>query len=119
MGYSDFWERQTSISSNSKLAALSNKSNNPTNDTSEIKRSASGSGLYFASPVHTTRHELHGPIYVQEDNRRVGMTFQQEERRREELRKQEEEKRRQQLEEQQRMLQEEEMQSSKGKMEEY
>ena len=34
--YTDFWERQTSISSNSQLAALSNKSNNPTNETNEV-----------------------------------------------------------------------------------
>merc|ERR1719150_1763662 len=71
----------------------------------QIKRSASGSGLYFASPVHTTRHELHGPIYVQEDNRRTGMTFQQEERRREELRKQQ----RRSQEEEMKRRQEEEM----------
>jgi len=113
--YSDFWERQTSISTNenAQLVSQSNR-NNTTNieNSNEIKRSASGSGLYFAAPAHTTRHELHGPIYVQEDNRRVGMTFQQEERRREEMRKQEEakqeEKRRLQLEEQQRKAKEEE-----------
>jgi len=78
----------------------------------QIKRSASGSGLYFATPAHTTRHELHGPIYVQEDNKRVGMTFQQEERRREEMRKAEEakqeERRMMQIEEEQRRYQEEE-----------
>eukprot|EP00092_Neocalanus_flemingeri_P004841 GFUD01005209.1.p1 GENE.GFUD01005209.1~~GFUD01005209.1.p1 ORF type:complete len:1622 (-),score=474.54 GFUD01005209.1:150-5015(-) len=70
-----------------------------------------GSGIYFAAPASTTRHELHGPVYVQEENRRVGMTFQQEERRREELRKQEEakqeEKRRHELEIDAQRLQEE------------
>ena len=40
---------------------------------------------------------LHGPVYLQEPPRRVGMTFQQEDRRRQELRDQEEERRLQEL----------------------
>merc|ERR1711892_119185 len=51
----------------------------------QTKKTQSSSGIYFAAPAATTRHELHGPVYVQEENRRVGMTFQQEERRRHEL----------------------------------
>merc|ERR1712142_588936 len=78
----------------------------------QTHKTQSGGGMYFAAPAATTHRELHGPVYVQEDNRRVGMTFQQEERRREEMRKQEEakqeEKRRLQLEEQQRKAKEEE-----------
>merc|ERR1711892_1324002 len=50
----------------------------------QTKKTQSSSGIYFAAPAATTRHELHGPVYVQEENRRVGMTFQQEERRRKE-----------------------------------
>merc|ERR1712123_120167 len=77
----------------------------------QTKKTQSSSGIYFAAPAATTRHELHGPVYVQEENRRVGMTFQQEERRREELRKQEEakqeEKRRHELELEAQRLQEE------------
>merc|ERR1711892_869186 len=74
------------------------------------KTQASG-GMYFAAPATTSHRELHGPVYVQEENRRVGMTFQQEERRREELRKQEEakqeEKRRCEIELDAQQLQEE------------
>merc|ERR1712123_113066 len=74
------------------------------------KTQASG-GMYFAAPATTSHRELHGPVYVQEENRRVGMTFQQEERRREELRKQEEakqeEKRRCEIELEAQQLQEE------------
>merc|ERR1712183_1053768 len=77
----------------------------------QTQKTQSSSGIYFAAPAATTRHELHGPVYVQEENRRVGMTFQQEERRREELRKQEEakqeEKRRHELELESQRLQEE------------
>merc|ERR1712123_384750 len=77
----------------------------------QTQKTQSSSGIYFAAPAATTRHELHGPVYVQEENRRVGMTFQQEERRREELRKQEEakqeEKRRHELELEAQRLQEE------------
>merc|ERR1719308_676235 len=58
----------------------------------QTQKTQPAGGLYFAAPASTTHRELHGPVYVQEDNRRVGMTFQQEERRREELRKQEEAK---------------------------
>merc|ERR1712123_203669 len=74
------------------------------------KTQASG-GMYFAAPATTSHRELHGPVYVQEENRRVGMTFQQEERRREELRKQEEakqeEERKRQFEIEEKMRQEE------------
>merc|ERR1712106_177197 len=74
------------------------------------KTQASG-GMYFAAPATTSHRELHGPVYVQEENRRVGMTFQQEEGRREELRKQEEakqeEKRRCEIELEAQQLQEE------------
>merc|ERR1712123_70460 len=74
------------------------------------KTQASG-GMYFAAPATTSHRELHGPVYVQEVNRRVVMTFQQEERRREELRKQEEakqeEKRRCEIELEAQQLQEE------------
>merc|ERR1711962_70020 len=77
----------------------------------QTQKTQPGGGLYFAAPVSTTHRELHGPVYVQEDNRRVGMTFQQEERRREELRKQEEakqeEKRKLELELEAQRLQEE------------
>merc|ERR1739838_364320 len=77
----------------------------------QTQKTQSSSGIYFAAPAATTRHELHGPVYVEEENRRVGMTFQQEERRREELRKQEEakqeEKRRHELELDAQRLQEE------------
>lgn len=77
----------------------------------QTQKTQAGGGLYFAAPVSTTHRELHGPVYVQEDNRRVGMTFQQEERRREELRKQEEakqdEKRKLELELEAQRLQEE------------
>merc|ERR1711970_889921 len=108
--YADFWERQTSITSNKKVVAFSsNKNNTATN--SQTQKTQPGGGLYFAAPVSTSHGELHGPVYVQEDNRRVGMTFQQEERRREELRKQEEakqeEKRKLELELEAQRLQEE------------
>jgi len=77
----------------------------------QTQKSQTGGGIYFAAPASTTHRELHGPVYVQEDNRRVGMTFQQEERRREELRKQEEakqeEKRKLELEIEAQRLQEE------------
>jgi len=76
-----------------------------------VSDSQAGSGIYFPAPAASSRHELHGPVYVQEENRRVGMTFQQEERRREELRKQEEakqeEKRRIELELEAQRVQEE------------
>merc|ERR1711887_244697 len=76
-----------------------------------VSDSQAGSRIYFAAPAASSRHELHGPVYVQEENRRVGMTFQQEERRREELRKQEEakqeEKRKLELELEAQRLQEE------------
>ncbi len=55
------------------------------------------SGLFNALKPSSSHGSLHGPVYVQEANRRVGMTFQQEERRRHELREQEEERRRQEL----------------------
>merc|ERR1711970_1298613 len=108
--YADFWERQTSITSNKEFVAFSsNKNNTATN--SQTQKTQPGGGLYFAAPVSTSHGELHGPVYVQEDNRRVGMTFQQEERRREELRKQEEakqeEKRKLELELEAQRLQEE------------
>merc|ERR1712106_1095543 len=86
-------------------------SNMEKNSEKKTQKTQSSSGIYFAAPAATTRHELHGPVYVQEENRRVGMTFQQEERRREELRKQEEakqeEKRRHELELEAQRLQEE------------
>merc|ERR1712183_747154 len=76
-----------------------------------VSDSQASSGIYFPAPAASSRHELHGPVYVQEENRRVGMTFQQEERRREELRKQEEakqeEKRKLELELEAQRLQEE------------
>jgi len=123
--YSDFWEKQASISSSQITSQTSKTTNTNINNNeplNELKRSgSSGSGLFFATPVHTTRHELHGPIYVQEDNRRTGMTYQQEERRREELRKQEEarqeEMRKAQLEEQQRKAREEELARKKQEYE--
>merc|ERR1712106_689254 len=110
--YADFWENQTSIATHKEFVAFSNKNNKATNHNSrETQKTQSSSGIYFAAPAATTRHELHGPVYVQEENRRVGMTFQQEERRREELRKQEEakqeEKRRHELEHEAQRLQEE------------
>merc|ERR1719206_1475325 len=67
-------------------------SNMEKNSEKKTQKTQPAGGLYFAAPASTTHRELHGPVYVQEDNRRVGMTFQQEERRREELRKQEEAK---------------------------
>merc|ERR1711962_1170121 len=86
-------------------------SNMEKNSEKNTQKTQPGGGLYFAAPVSTTHRELHGPVYVQEDNRRVGMTFQQEERRREELRKQEEakqeEKRKLELELEAQRLQEE------------
>merc|ERR1711887_194690 len=86
-------------------------SNMEKNSEKKTQKTQPGGGLYFAAPVSTTHRELHGPVYVQEDNRRVGMTFQQEERRREELRKQEEakqeEKRKLELELEAQRLQEE------------
>jgi len=82
-----------------------------TSSVEQSQKTHASSGIYFAAPAATTRHELHGPVYVQEENRRVGMTFQQEERRREELRKEEEakqeEKRRFELELEAQRLQEE------------
>merc|ERR1712226_651976 len=98
------------MGSNKEFVAFSsNKNNTATN--SQTQKTQPGGGLYFAAPVSTTHRELHGPVYVQEDNRRVGMTFQQEERRREELRKQEEakheEKRRIELELEAQRVQEE------------
>merc|ERR1712142_1035601 len=108
--YADFWERQTSITSNKEFIAFSNNKNN-TDTNNQTHKTQSGGGMYFAAPAATTHRELHGPVYVQEDNRRVGMTFQQEERRREELRKQEEakqeEKRKLELEMEAQRLQEE------------
>merc|ERR1719317_1590185 len=65
-------------------------SNMEKNSEKKTQKTQPAGGLYFAAPASTTHRELHGPVYVQEDNRRVGMTFQQEERRRDELRKQEE-----------------------------
>merc|ERR1712142_445910 len=86
-------------------------SNMEKNSEKKTHKTQSGGGMYFAAPAATTHRELHGPVYVQEDNRRVGMTFQQEERRREELRKQEEakqeEKRKLELEMEAQRLQEE------------
>merc|ERR1711892_664990 len=77
----------------------------------ETQKTQASGGMYFAAPATTSHRELHGPVYVQEENRRVGMTFQQEERRREELRKQEEakqeEKRRCEIELEAQQLQEE------------
>ena len=68
--------------------------------------------MFHAVPVHTSQ-ELHGPVYVQDQTRRVGMTFQQEERRREELLRQEElkqeELRRMKIQAEQRERQEEEI----------
>ena len=51
----------------------------------------SSSGVFHAKPVQVhTQKNLHGPVYVQEQNARVGMTFQQEQRRHDELRQAEE-----------------------------
>merc|ERR1719357_1151421 len=89
-------------------------SNMEKNSEKKTQKSQGQTGVYFAAPVSTSHHELHGPVYVQEENRRTGMTFQQEERRREELRKQEEakqeERRRIELEIESRRIQEEQHQ---------
>merc|ERR1712142_484972 len=86
-------------------------SNMEKNSEKKTQKSQGQTGVYFAAPASTSHHELHGPVYVQEENRRTGMTFQQEERRREELRKQEEakqeERRRIELEIESRRIQEE------------
>jgi len=111
--YADFWEKQTSIAAHKEFVAFSNNKNNKaTNNISrETQKTQASGGMYFAAPATTSHRELHGPVYVQEENRRVGMTFQQEERRREELRKQEEakqeEKRRCEIELEAQQLQEE------------
>merc|ERR1711970_6490 len=93
------------------FGSQSHQSTAATSAFEQTQKTQPGGGLYFAAPVSTTHRELHGPVYVQEDNRRVGMTFQQEERRREELRKQEEakqeEKRKLELELEAQRLQEE------------
>merc|ERR1712123_197844 len=86
-------------------------SNMEKNSEKKTQKTQASGGMYFAAPATTSHRELHGPVYVQEENRRVGMTFQQEERRREELRKQEEakqeEKRRCEIELEAQQLQEE------------
>lgn len=63
-----------------------------TSQSSSAGMHMNSAGTFHAMPVQTTPKNLHGPIYVQEQNARVGMTFQQEDRRRDELRKQEESK---------------------------
>merc|ERR1719499_1182683 len=93
-------------------------SNMEKNSEKKTQKSQGQTGVYFAAPASTSHHELHGPVYVQEENRRTGMTFQQEERRREELRKQKEakqgERRRIELEIESRRIQEEEHQKNVG-----
>merc|ERR1712106_178207 len=80
-------------------------SNMEKNSEKKTQKTQASGGMYFAAPATTSHRELHGPVYVQEENRRVGMTFQQEERRQEEKRRCEIELEAQQLqEEQQRKL---------------
>jgi hypothetical protein len=59
--------------------------------------SVKSSGNFNALKASSSHGSLHGPVYLAEPPRRVGMTFQQEDRRRQELREQEEERRLQEL----------------------
>jgi len=96
------------------FGSITHQASSMATSTEQTQKSQGQTGVYFAAPASTSHHELHGPVYVQEENRRTGMTFQQEERRREELRKQEEakqeERRRIELEIESRRIQEEEHQ---------
>jgi len=96
------------------FGSITHQTSSMATSTEQTQKSQGQTGVYFAAPVSTSHHELHGPVYVQEENRRTGMTFQQEERRREELRKQEEakqeERRRIELEIESRRIQEEQHQ---------
>merc|ERR1712142_218396 len=93
------------------FGSITHQASSMATSTEQTQKSQGQTGVYFAAPASTSHHELHGPVYVQEENRRTGMTFQQEERRREELRKQEEakqeERRRIELEIESRRIQEE------------
>lgn len=95
-------EKKDSTTTTTASMAMSSSSSvthqNQASRTEQTSQSSSSgmhmnsAGTFHAMPVQTTPKNLHGPIYVQEQNARVGMTFQQEDRRREELRKQEEAK---------------------------
>jgi len=83
------------MSTSSSISQNQHVHTSRTEQTSQSSSSAmhmNSAGTFHAMPVQTTQKTLHGPIYVQEQNARVGMTFQQEDRRREELRKQEDAK---------------------------
>lgn len=67
------------------------------NRAEKVEAKDSKSGVFHALKPSGSHGSLHGPVYLQEVPRRVGMTFQQEDRRRQELRDQEEDRRLQEL----------------------